>query len=156
MEKQKSKLQVHIFVLIVGIVYAVAGIYFLINGICTYINQFDQKDWPVTTATVINADEYRSGRKHRSTRYDIIYQYETDKDIYTGKLYRSNAPKKIGDTFEIKYNPDAPYESTQYTRPTFGIAVSGAIGFCIFGCVGFCLIKRAFGKRNRLLDEREK
>lgn len=146
MAKKTRTKRVQVLVLIVGIVFACGGVYFLINGICTYVNQFKQDAWPVATATVINVDKYRSGHKGRSERYDIIYQYETDSDIFTGTVYRSNSAKNIGDTFKVKYNPDAPNESTVYTEPTLGFVISGILAFIIFGFIGFHLIRGAFGR----------
>ena len=149
MKKHKQSKQIQVVLFIAGFIFACGGIYLLINGINTYINQFDQKDWPVTTATVINVDEYRSGHKSRSTRYNIIYQYEADENIYTGEIYRNNSSKKIGETFEIKYIPENPGVSTRYLEPSFGIVVSGLIGFIIFGFMGYCIMRKALPKKEK-------
>ncbi len=148
-KKKQSSKRIQIILFVAGLIFACGGIYFFINGITTYINQFVQKDWPVTTATVINVDEYRSGHKTRSTRYNILYQYEAEGNVYTGGIYRSNAPKKLGEAIEIKYNPDAPEESTRHLEPTFGIVVSGIVGFIIFGLIGFRMIRSAFPKKKK-------
>lgn len=149
MAKQKQSERIQIILFAAGFIFACGGIYLLVNGINTYINQFDQKDWSVTTATVINVDEYRIGHKSRSTRYNILYQYEAQGNVYTGEIYGSNAPKKLGETFEIKYNPDAPEESTRYLEPTFGIVVSSVIGFIIFGFIGFRMIQSTLPKKKK-------
>lgn len=152
MAKQKQSKRIQIILFVAGFIFACGGIYLLVNGINTYINQFDQKDWSITTATVINVDEYRSGHGHksRSTRYNILYQYEAEGNVYTGEIYRNNAPKKLlGETFEIKYNPDAPEESTRYLEPTFGIVVSSVIGFIIFGFIGFRMIRSTLPKKKK-------
>lgn len=143
MVKQKETKKVRFLILTIGIIFVCGGIYFLINGIHTYINQIDQENWCVSTATVINVNEYRSGHKRRSKCYDIIYQYEAENNIYTDTIYRTNSAKKLGDTFEIKYNPIAPNESTQYTEPNFGVVVSGFFAFLLFGYIGFSMIKSA-------------
>lgn len=148
MEKQKQSKRVQIILFAAGFIFACGGIYFFVNGINTYINQFDQKNWPVTTASVIHVDAYRSGHKSRSKRYNIFYQYEVEGDIYTGEIYRNNVPKKLGETFEIKYNPDAPEESTRYLEPTFGIVISSVIGFVIFGFTGFRMIRSTLPKKK--------
>lgn len=149
MEKQKQSKRIQIILFVAGFIFACGGIHFLVNGINTYINQFAQKDWSVTTATVINVDEYYSGHKSRSTRYNILYQYEAEGNVYTGEIYRNNASKKLGETFEIKYNPDAPKESTRYLEPTFGIVVSSVIGFIVFGFIGFRMIRSALPKKKK-------
>lgn len=134
---------VRFLILIIGIIFACGGFYFLGNGIHTYINQFEQDDWCLSTATVINVNEYYKSHKSRSKSYDIIYQYEAENNIYTNTIYRTNSARKLGDTFEIKYNPAMPSESTQYTKPTFGIVVSGFFAFLLFGYIGFRMIKTA-------------
>lgn len=143
MEKHMRTNKVRFLILIIGIIFACGGLYFLLNGIHTYINQFEQEDWCVSTATVINVNEYYKSHKSRSKSYDIIYQYEAENNIYTNTIYRTNSARKLGDTFEIKYNPAMPSESTQYTEPTFGVVVSGVFAFLLFGYIGFRMIKAA-------------
>lgn len=150
MAKRKQSKLIQIILFVAGFIFICGGIYFFVNGISTYINQFNQKDWPVTTATVINVDEYRNGhRGSRSTRYNILYQYEAEGNVYTDEIRGNNAPKKLGETFEIKYNPDAPEESTRYLEPTFGIIVSSVIGFIIFSFVGYRMIRSALPKKKK-------
>lgn len=150
MAKRKQSKRIHIILFVAGFLFSCGGIYFLVNGIHTYIHQFDQKDWPVATAVVINVDEYRNGhRRSRSTRYNILYQYEAESNIYTGEIRGNNAAKKIGETFEIKYNPDAPEESTRYLEPTFGIVVSSVIGLIVFGFVGYRMIRSALPLKKK-------
>lgn len=148
MAKQKQSKRIQIILFTAGFLFVCGGIYLLVGGINTYINQFDQKKWSVTTAAVINVDAYSSGWKSRSTYYNIIYQYEAESNVYTGEIHGNNAPKKLGETFEVKYNPEAPEESTQYLEPTFGIPVSSVIGFIIFGFVGYRMIRRALPKKK--------
>ena len=60
-----------------GLVFLCAAIYFLIYDVYAYCRQFEQKDWPTATATVIHVEARREGRRgHYRTRYDIYYQYE--------------------------------------------------------------------------------
>lgn len=149
MTKRKQSRRIQIILFVAGFIFSCGGIYFLINGISTYINQFDQNDWTVTTATVINVDEYRDGhRGRRSTRYNILYQYEAGGNVFTGEIRGNNAPKELGETFEIKYNPDAPEKSTRYLKPTFGITVSSVIGFIVFGSAGLRMIQSALPKKK--------
>lgn len=153
MAKQKQSKWIQIILFTAGFIFACGGIYLLYAGISKYLNQFSQKDWPVTTATVINVDEYRSGHKSRSTRYNIFYRYEAEADVFTGEIHGINAPKEPGETFDIKYNPDTPEESTQYLEPAFGIAVSSVIGFIIFEFTGFRMIQSTLPKKKRRRSE---
>ena len=106
---KKKKRTIPIF----GIIFICFGIASFSIGITGYIEQLGQRDWSVTTATVININEYRSGHKNRSTRYNILYQYEANGNVYTGEIVKSNTPKTLGETLEIKFDPDAPENSTQ-------------------------------------------
>ena len=141
-----------------GMIFICASVYFLIHDIHTYIQQFDQRDWRVKTATVINVDERiesNPGPSSHYTVYDIYYQYEANGNIYTGVIYGMNAGKENGETFDIKYDPEAPQDSTQYLKPTFGFVVSGVLGFIIFGTIGLRMVgsslphKKKASSRNR-------
>lgn len=140
--EKSGKRRVRPFVLAVGIVFLMGAIYFLLGGVRDCIKQLDEESWTVTAATVISVEESRSNTKS----YNIIYSYETGYDIYTGKIYESNEPKKIGDCFEVKYDPNEPNESTTRLKPTLGTVISGISAFLIFGVVGCGLIKSAFGE----------
>lgn len=153
MKKQKKSIRIQIIVFAAGFIFTCGGIYLLVRGINTYINQFDQKDWSVVTATVTNVDETYRGHKSRAIYYNILYQYEAEGNVYMGKIYNNNAPKRLGATFEIKYNPDKPAESTQYLEPSFGIVVSGILGFIIFGFTGYRMIRTVLPtKKKRSLE----
>lgn len=149
MDKPKKSIRIQIILFAVGFIFACGGIYLFVSGLNTYINQFNQKDWPVVTATVINVDETYRSRKSRATYYNILYQYEAEGNIYMGKIYNNNAPKRLGETFEIKYNSNKPAESTQYLEPTFGIVVSGILGLIIFGFIGYRMIRTVLPKKKK-------
>ena len=150
MGKRKQSKSVQVVLLAGGILFACASLYLLVGGIWNYVRQFDQKDWKMTTATVINVNRRSSGHRHRSyNSYDIYYQYEAGGNIYTDAIYGLNAGRAVGDTFDIKYDPEAPQDSTQYLEPTLGIAVSGFFGFVIFGAIGLRLIQSSFSKRKK-------
>lgn len=150
MGKRKQSKSVQVVLLAGGILFACASLYLLISGIWNYAKQFDQKDWKITTATVINVNRRSSGFRHRSYDiYDIYYQYEADGDIYADAVYGSNVRKAIGDTFDVKYDPEAPQDSTLYLEPTLGIVVSSFFGFVIFGAIGLRMIQSSFPKRKK-------
>lgn len=96
MAKKKQSKQTQMILFITGIIFIFGGICLLTSGINTYINQTKQKDWLITTATVINVDKYQSrDYKTTKTRYDILYQYETKGNIYTGEINKTNIQKKL-------------------------------------------------------------
>lgn len=102
-------------------------------GMVGYMQQVDQRGWPVATATVINVDRRREssgaphGYRNYRTVYDILYQYEANGNIYMGEILKANAPKKLGETFPIKFNPNAPEESTKYLEPSLGFLISASL-----------------------------
>lgn len=138
-----------------GIIFLCGGIYFFCHGIHTYLQQINQKDWEITTATVISTAERleSSGGTRRSrhyyTVYDIYYQYEADGNIYTDMIYGSNAAKSYGETFEIKFDPLEPQNSTCDLEPNFHVVISGAVGFLIFGTIGLHMTRCAIPLRKK-------
>lgn len=70
----------------------------------------------------------------------IPYQYEANGNVYTGEIVKSNAPKKLGETLEIKYAPDAPENSTEYFKPSPGFLVSGIVVLLVSGLFAFHII----------------
>lgn len=153
MAKQKQSKGIRIILIAAGFLFVCGGFYLFVNGLISYIGQFGQRNWLVATASVINVDEYSDGYKNKSTRYNILYQYEAEGNIFTGQIRGSNAPKKLGETLEVKYDPDAPERSTPYLEPTFGIVASGIIGFLIFGFIGYRMIRSAMPEREKLKAE---
>lgn len=150
MGKKKQSKSVSVILLAAGIVFICASLYISFCNIRYYVKQFDQKDWKITTATVINVERHSSSRRYRNNYYyDIYYQYEAEENIYNGVIYRINASRKIGETFDIKYDPEAPQDSTHYLEPTFGIVVSGIIGFIIFGGIGIRMVQISLPKKKK-------
>lgn len=135
---------------IFGITIICFGIAFFIMGITGYIQQLGQRDWSVVTATVINVDERtessggRHGHRSHRTVYDILYQYEANGNVYTGEIVKNNAPKKLGETLEIKYDPDAPENSTEYLEPSPGFLVSGIVALLVSGLLAFHIIRQYY------------
>lgn len=147
MKKKKRKISIF------GIIIICFGIAFFVMGITGYIQQLGQRDWAVATATVINVDKRtesgggrHSPRSHR-TVYDIIYQYEANGNVYTGEILKSNTSKRLGETFSIKFNPDAPEDSTEYLEPSPGFLVSGIIALMVSGLLAFPIIRKYSAKK---------
>lgn len=147
MEKKKSKVSIW------GIILICFGIAFLVTGIAGYMQQLGQKCWPVETATVLNVEQRtessggRHGYRHRRTVYDITYQYEANGNVYIGEILKSSTPKKLGETFLIKFNPHMPNSSTEYIKPSLAPVLSGLVAFVLFGFSGFRMIRKPFTKK---------
>lgn len=141
---------------IVGVVILILGIRMIAEGVITYIEQHQQTDWIVINAEVTDVSSRLKRTKsqygQRSTVYDITYEYEVDEEIYSDEIRSQPTPRLVGDDIKIKYNPDAPEESTTSLSPS----ISDLLVFVIFGlifstlgffCSGvFTLIRRLIRK----------
>lgn len=153
MGQRKQSRFIQAILLIAGLTFVCGAVYFFVHGIQTYIQQLDQRDWTVTTAKVIYVDERvkSSGRRNRTHHkvYDIFYQYEAGENIYSGTIYGVNIGKDYGETFDIKYDPDSPKDSTHYLKPTAGSIVSGVLGLIVFGFIGSLVMRSALPKKKK-------
>ena len=70
------------------------------------------------------------------TLYDVHYEYYVEGQIHTGVIEEHHTPKKEGDSFKIKYNPQAPEEHTRTLEPSKAYLVSGSV----FGALGLTLV----------------
>ncbi len=120
---------------IVGIVILIVGIRMIAEGTITYIEQHQQNDWVVIDAEVTDVSSRlrntKSQHKQRSTVYDITYAYEVDGEAYSDEIRSQPTPRLVGDDIKIKYNPDAPEESTTSLSPS----ISDLLVFVIFGLI---------------------
>ena len=105
---------------IMGLVMLIVGIGLIVDGIGNYVDQSRQKGWITTAATVTDASSQvvRYPTKGRSrTYYTIVYEYEANGEIYTGSIGHLLSPRLVGDTITVKYDPEAPEESTTTLSP---------------------------------------
>ena len=86
-----------------AVIFLCVTVYSLVSNVTVYVRQ---RNWPVTTATVIDVAE--NGKE-----YDITYQYEARGNIYTGKLHRVRLRYGFGETLAVRYDPDAPEKSVR-------------------------------------------
>lgn len=125
-----------------GYVMMIVGIVLIVNGIGDYAGQSRQKDWIPIEATVTDASSQvvRYPTKGRSrTYYTIVYEYEANGEIYTGSIGHLLSPRLVGDTITVKYDPEAPEESTTTLSPhTRDLVVLLILGTAI-AVVGFFL-----------------
>lgn len=105
---------------IMGLVMLIVGIGLIVDGIGNYVDQSRQKGWITTAATVTDASSQvvRYPTKGRSrTYYTIVYEYEANGEIYTGSIGHLLSPRLVGDVITVKYDPEAPEESTTTLSP---------------------------------------
>lgn len=131
-----------IIVSIFGVVFFLGGIYFFVTAVNTYSQQLATKDWTVATATVTDVherEEYQSSRGRRSnyiTVYDIGYQYDSSSGSHLGRIVGTKFYKAPGETFSIKYDPEAPEHSTDIIELQTGALIVNLAMSCAFMAIG--------------------
>lgn len=130
--KRQVRTGLPIFLVTVGIILIVSSVISFWNGSIDYRVQLEQKDWPITNATVSFVEEkfefMKTGKtSYRTTNYDIHYEYIVDGRNYTGIIENRIQSKSIGTSLNIKYNPNMPEKSTDILEPNCGFLMSGSI-----------------------------
>ena len=106
---------------LMGYVMMVVGIVLIVNGIKDYAEQSRQNDWLTTQATVTDVSSYvvrsHGSGNRSSTYYTLVYEYTVNGETYTGKSGQLSSPRLVGDVITVKYDPEAPEESTTTLSP---------------------------------------
>lgn len=137
--KKQAITKLPAFTITAAIIFFIASFIAFWNGPIDYQEQTKQLDWTVTDATVSYVYEYWDAfysQNAGATVYNIHYEYVVDDQIYTGIIEGHHTPQKEGDSFKIKYNPQAPEEHTRTLEPSKSYLVSGSI----FGALGLTLV----------------
>lgn len=141
---------------VMGIVMMIAGIRLLIMGVDNFIQPIRHVGWVTTSAnvtdiseTVIKNNFFRN--KRTRIHYTWTYEYVVDGTHYTGEFGPLANSVTVGKSIQIKFDPDAPENSTGFIEPSFSdivFAIAGLIlavvGFFLSGIFG--LIRRLIGK----------
>ena len=104
----------------VGILFAVVGLYFMMQSIQFYVECCRQVDWPMETATVVAVEQRweRSGiRSGRKMVYDVDYRYTVDGTVY--------APSRWAPPFWSSTTPPRRSIPTMSCRPACQTSSSG-------------------------------
>lgn len=141
-----------------GLVMMIVGIVLIVNGIGDYAGQSRQKDWIPIEATVTDVSSHvvrfhGSGNRSR-TYYTLVYEYTVNGETYTGKSGQLSSPRLVGDVITVKYDPEAPEESTTtlspHTRDLVVLLILGtaiaAVGVYLSGVIG---LVREFLQKGR-------
>ena len=147
-----------------GYVMMIVGIYLIVNGIKDYAEQSRQKDWIPTQATVTDVSSHvvrfhGSGNRSR-TYYTLVYEYTVNGETYTGKSGQLSSPRLVGDVITVKYDPEAPEESTTtlspHTRDLLVLLILGTtiavVGVYLSGVIG---LVREFLQKGRTEKPKE-
>ena len=139
-----------------GIVMMIAGIRILIMGVDNFIQPIRHADWVTTSAnvtdisgTVIKYNFFRD--KRTRIHYTWTYEYVVDGTHYTGEFGPLANSVTVGKSIQIKYDPDAPENSTGFIKQSFSDILLAVIGLVV-AVVGFFisgirpLIRRLTGR----------
>ena len=148
----------------IGYVLMIVGIYLIVNGIKDYTEQSRQNDWLTTQATVTDVSSHvvrsHGSGNRSSTYYTLVYEYTVNGENYTGKSGQLSSPRLVGDVITVKYDPEAPEESTTtlspHTRDLVVLLVLGtaiaAVGVYLSGVIG---LVREFLQKGRTEKPKE-
>lgn len=136
-----------------GVLFCLWGCYCVMFAFTNYQSEQSQKDWPVTEATVFLVEQRKesSGIRHRSTRvvYDITYEYQVEGVWYTGEDTGLISKMEIGEPLSIKYDPQAPENSTTILAPQPEVLMMNLAGGVFFLLIGIWMIVFPPGRKRK-------
>lgn len=141
MGKKRQKERFDILLFAAGLFCIGMTLWILISEISEYVQQ---KDWTAATAVVVDVSPH-------SGDYDVYYQYEAAGDIYTGKFSKVSK-RALGETIEIRYNPDAPEKSNWVLEMGIKTILKDVFMIAIFWTLGARLIECSLPKKKRRED----
>ena len=132
-----------------GVVALLIGIFLFNLGANTYIQSYKQTDWVTGSAYITDISELNSSRGRGGINYSMTYEYFVDGTRYTGEYGPLANSIALGRVIEIKYDPNAPENSTGFLSPTTNDLVLVILG-AVFAVFGF-LMTGILGVLRRLL-----
>lgn len=128
---------------IVGLIILILGLRMMVEGPLNYVEQRKQTDWIETRAEIIDissrTEHYGARNRKSRTVYDITFQYEANGTVYTDEFVNHSTIRMVGDGIAIKYNPDAPENSTTTLSPSISDLLVFVIFGVLFATLGFFL-----------------
>ncbi len=141
LSRGKDNSAVKVFSIFFCIMFFIAGVWSVYEGIKNYKEQLIQQDWPEAEAfvTQVRSRKESSGiRKNRSkTVYDVEYIFDVPPmETYYGNIKGTAVYYDTGDVLTIKYDPDDPNKSTTALAPDVVALVTNTVLSGIFASVG--------------------
>ena len=127
-----------------GVATLLIGLFMFYMGANTYIQSYKQTDWVFGSAYITDISPLNGGRVGRGgISYSMTYEYEVDGMRYTGEYGPLANSIEVGRSIRIKYDPDAPENSTGILAPggnDLALVIIGTIlavpGFFMTGIPG--------------------
>lgn len=138
-----------------GVATLLIGLFMFYMGANTYIQSYKQTDWVFGSAYITDISPLNGGRVGRGgISYSMTYEYEVDGMRYTGEYGPLANSIEVGRSIRIKYDPDAPENSTGILAPggnDLALVIIGTIlavpGFFMTGILG--LLRRFLRRSSR-------
>ena len=138
-----------------GVAALLIGLFMFYMGANTYIQSYKQTDWVFGSAYITGISELNGGRVGRGgISYSMTYEYEVDGMRYTGEYGPLANSIEVGKSIRIKYDPNAPENSTGILAPggnDLALVIIGTIlavpGFFMTGILG--LLRRFLRRSSR-------
>lgn len=127
-----------------GVAALLIGLFMFYMGANTYIQSYKQTDWVFGSAYITGISHLNGGRVGRGgISYSMTYEYEVDGMRYTGEYGPLANSIEVGRSIRIKYDPNAPENSTGILAPggnDLALVIIGTIlavpGFFMTGILG--------------------
>lgn len=127
-----------------GVAALLIGLFMFYMGANTYIQSYKQTDWVFGSAYITGISPLNGGRVGRGgISYSMTYEYEVDGTRYTGEYGPLANSIEVGRSIRIKYDPNAPENSTGILAPggnDLALVIIGTIlavpGFFMTGILG--------------------
>lgn len=127
-----------------GVAALLIGLFMFYMGANTYIQSYKQTDWVFGSAYITDISQLNGGRVGRGgISYSMTYEYEVDGMRYTGEYGPLANSIEVGKSIRIKYDPNAPENSTGILAPggnDLALVIIGTIlavpGFFMTGILG--------------------
>ena len=127
-----------------GVAALLIGLFMFYMGANTYIQSYKQTDWVFGSAYITDISPLNGGRVGRGgISYSMTYEYEVDGARYTGEYGPLANSIEVGKSIRIKYDPNAPENSTGILAPggnDLALVIIGTIlavpGFFMTGILG--------------------
>lgn len=138
-----------------GVAALLIGLFMFYMGANTYIQSYKQTDWVFGSAYITGISQLNGGRVGRGgISYSMTYAYEVDGTRYTGEYGPLANSIEVGKSIRIKYDPNAPENSTGILAPggnDLALVIIGTIlavpGFFMTGILG--LLRRFLRRSSR-------
>lgn len=127
-----------------GVAALLIGLFMFYMGANTYIQSYKQTDWVFGSAYITGISQLNRSRVGRGgISYSMTYEYEVDGMRYTGEYGPLANSIEVGKSIRIKYDPNAPENSTGILAPggnDLALVIIGTIlavpGFFMTGIPG--------------------